>query len=1099
MSTNSEARKGQRRWVVLGLLLVALLAIPFLVPPGIAAQGGSISGTVTDPDGLLPPVGTVVRLLKPDHSVFGKADADPGDGSFNLAGIPNGNYILRAVPPETSDLTKSEPVPVSVLGVPVNVGAIPLTEPTILGAVYAPDGSTPAPAWVHVHSAGRWWEIVPTNDGNIQIGGLPAGTYGVQAWPTEDEPWWASQRKAVNVTPGVSQTISLTLTTADVFGRAVDSVGNPVKDAIARVKDTGGSVVSRDVTSRSGHFAIGGLRPGSYRLTLEPPWWQAGLIPPDPVPFTVPPQQNLGVIAFEASHKVVHGTVETNTSTPVVRARVDAQRLDKHGHVHTLSGASGDYRIHLSEGLWALTVEPISTTLPANWLYPFGPQLVHFQHDKSDEIKRVDFRVLTADSNVVGRVEMPNGSVPTFTVTVGIRTDAGIGRHQQIDAGDGSFDIPVPHGPYKVGVVAAHVDYMGPAVDPIRVSPNSTYNLGVLTLQERNATISGVVACGGDPVAEIPVVAWRSHAPGGADALTGPDGGYVLPVVEGTWLVKPSPGPDQPWLYAGEPQEVEVPDGGAIGGVDLYLMATDAEITGILVDEEGTALADVQGWVQAVHKDDAAIQKGAPVEDGAFTILVLAGTYRVSLKLPAGTPWLSAPERDVIAPPGGTANVELVLRAKDAAIAGALWDPRAEATVTGVNAQVTGFSEGAWVRTAVNPGNGAYRLGVAPGVWALGYRVDPMSDYVALRHRRNYPVASGQTVPAPLPVALKDGLIAGIVLDPEGAPLPGVTVVADGLGAPLGDVSLRTTTREDGRFHLRLPHGHYRVRATGEPQEGWIHPLGRNVPVPEGGSVTGLVFQFLQHDATLDGTVMLASSAVASASDQLHSGTVRLWAYSEHDGYIHGRAELGGVYALDVLSDTTWTVGAAYQEGQSYWVARARVRVPPGGATQNLELEGPFPLPAPMTVRFDAAEAQYVELADGTGIYIPAGAMPVSGTVTLHITPIATFPHQRHANVYRYGYAFTAADSHGQPIEQRFTQDVLITFTYDDAELRRMGLSEHWLKPAYFSTTTDSWTFPESYVVDTVANRVAMEIDHFTDFALTTPTVFQVFLPLVVR
>ena len=76
---------------------------------------------------------------------------------------------------------------------------------------------------------------------------------------------------------------------------------------------------------------------------------------------------------------------------------------------------------------------------------------------------------------------------------------------------------------------------------------------------------------------------------------------------------------------------------------------------------------------------------------------------------------------------------------------------------------------------------------------------------------------------------------------------------------------------------------------------------------------------------------------------------------------------------------------------------------------------------------------------------------------------------------------------------------MLITFSYDDAELWRMGLSEHWLKPAYFSTTTDSWTFPESYVVDTVANRVAMEIDHFTDFALTTPTVFQVFLPLVVR
>jgi len=84
-----------------------------------------------------------------------------------------------------------------------------------------------------------------------------------------------------------------------------------------------------------------------------------------------------------------------------------------------------------------------------------------------------------------------------------------------------------------------------------------------------------------------------------------------------------------------------------------------------------------------------------------------------------------------------------------------------------------------------------------------------------------------------------------------------------------------------------------------------------------------------------------------------------------------------------------------------------------------------------------------------------------SGTVTLHLMPIATFPHQRHANVYRYSYAFTAAGSDGAPIEQRFDQDVLITFGYDDAELRRMGLSEQWIEPACFSTSTDSWTFSE--------------------------------------
>jgi hypothetical protein len=272
----------------------------------------------------------------------------------------------------------------------------------------------------------------------------------------------------------------------------------------------------------------------------------------------------------------------------------------------------------------------------------------------------------------------------------------------------------------------------------------------------------------------------------------------------------------------------------------------------------------------------------------------------------------------------------------------------------------------------------------------------------------------------------------------------------------------------------------------------WIHPASLNVAVPEGGSVTGLELQFRQPDASISGTVTLPEG-----TDR--DGTVKLWAYSADSGYTKTEAELGGSYSLDVISNTVWFVGAAYQDEASFWAAAARVNVPEGGATLDLELRGPHPLPAPVTVSFDASQEQYVELADGTSIYIPAGAMPVSGTVTLHVTPIATFPHQRHANVYRYGYAFTAADRHGQPIEQRFNQEVLIIFPYDEAELVRMGISEQKLKPAYFSTTTDSWTFPESYVVDTVHNMVAMEIDHFTDFALTGPAPYRVFLPVVIR
>lgn len=75
-----------------------------------------------------------------------------------------------------------------------------------------------------------------------------------------------------------------------------------------------------------------------------------------------------------------------------------------------------------------------------------------------------------------------------------------------------------------------------------------------------------------------------------------------------------------------------------------------------------------------------------------------------------------------------------------------------------------------------------------------------------------------------------------------------------------------------------------------------------------------------------------------------------------------------------------------------------------------------------MAVTFDASQPQRILLADGTHIYIPANAMPMEGRVTLHVVPIATLPHQRHADVYRYGYGFTAVGGKGSPSPSTLTR-----------------------------------------------------------------------------
>jgi len=58
-----------------------------------------------------------------------------------------------------------------------------------------------------------------------------------------------------------------------------------------------------------------------------------------------------------------------------------------------------------------------------------------------------------------------------------------------------------------------------------------------------------------------------------------------------------------------------------------------------------------------------------------------------------------------------------------------------------------------------------------------------------------------------------------------------------------------------------------------------------------------------------------------------------------------------------------------------------------------------------------------------------------------------------------------------------------------------------FLKPACFAASTNSWTFPDSYILDTDTNLRVMQIDHFTDVALVArgDTMCNIYLPAIIR
>lgn len=1090
----------RHRWTLGGLALSLALIGLLVIVAAVQAQGGIITGTVTSPGGYPLPAGTLVRLFEPgEWDTFGQAQVDVNDGSFSLGPVPNGLYVIKAVPPSGSGYTQSEMRMVSILNGSVDVGELALTTPQIDGTVVAPDGVNRAEARVKVHAGdGTLLQVVETASGHFDVGGLAPGSYSLIASPRGDEPYWDSQRETVDIAGATTIPLTLTLTHADIYGVVQDELENPVPHAtVFAVKRGPGFRVRTDLSSANGHFGIGGLEPGTYLLGAWPPFNIGGLMPPRPISVTVPTASNPYTLTFGSAHKVVNGVVKTNTDIPVEAAQVVAQRVDRHGRLTTLSRDDGSYRLDLTPGLWALTVRPISITHPSGWVYNKPPQLVHFQHNLLPERKTQDFIVLTADAHVTGTVLTPDGSPPTtFTVTVALQNDEGIGTREAVNPADGSFDIALPNGGYQVWVTPHDPGYMGPVVPPILVPPSSTVSLGTLYLLEKNAAITGTVTDeGGTGLADIPVAAWRPGAPGGAQSRTGPDGQYILSVVAGDWHVQPAPGPQQPYIYTGQGVRVSVGVSETVGNVDFELLSAEATINGILVTADGLPASDAFGWAAATVPLSPTLHNGAPVEAGAFTIHVPGGhTYAVAAHLPAGSPYMSSGARDVTVGLTETVAVTLTVLEKDAAIQGALWDPRHQDVVEGVDGLVGAWGGGNWAGTHINSGNGSYRFDVAAGLWHLGYRIDPDSGYVKLIHHKNVPVASGQTVDVPLPVVPRDGAITGTVLGPGGAPLAGATVIADGIGPDIKHVWLTTHSRRDGSFRLAVPHGAYHLGATAGVTTS-IKPAIRRVVVPPGSVSGGHVLQFRAPDAAISGTLTISATSHIT-------GTALVWAWSDDDGFVKGRFPVTsstGLYSLDVLSNTTWHLGAVYETPAYYWTGRAEVTLGAGGATQDIVLTGPHPKPGPVAVTFDAAQPQRILLADGTHIYIPAGAMPVEGQVTLHIVPIATLPHQRHANVYKYGYAFNAVDRDGEPITEHFNQDVIIGFSYSEAELRRLRIVEHLLKPAYFSTTTNQWTFPESYVVDYERNVVVMQIDHFTDFALTAEAIHEVFLPLVVR
>lgn len=274
-------------------------------------EPGSISGKVTELDGVTPIVGATVRA-----DLVGDEQGNPipppkgvptvymtttkADGSYRLEGLPNGTYDVTASAPRHTSVTKT--------GVVVRSGQettgvdfqLPGEPGTIAGQVVdAQTNQGIVGALVEVISDGT--TIASTNtdaQGNFTIPNVPTGTYTVRASAPNYKP---ASIAGVQVQTGATVRVTIQITRAQpgsISGRVTRADGSPVGGVTVEVVQpaTGevvASGVTEDVFTTVGgyqrNYLITNVPLGAYTVRVKAPG------------YTSTPSERTGVVVQEAT------------------------------------------------------------------------------------------------------------------------------------------------------------------------------------------------------------------------------------------------------------------------------------------------------------------------------------------------------------------------------------------------------------------------------------------------------------------------------------------------------------------------------------------------------------------------------------------------------------------------------------------------------------------------------------------------------------------------------------------------------------------------------------------------------------------------------
>lgn len=1071
-----------------GALLVGATRAP--------ATTSTVSGTVTAGGTAVPFPNVQVQTASGDYVTYASSDVSGGfsvhleDGTYRLVatGVPGTPY-------------GSASATITVAGAAVHQD-LSLPAANVTGHVLAPDGGALALSgtenvFVQVEDAtGNYIQDGPAgasaaNDGAYALT-LPPGTYTLVAGP--DNVASATPGKAV-VTVSASGSVSqdIQLTRPQLTGTVVDGSGAPVENASVEVHSADGNDHASTPTGSDGSFAVGGLTPGGSDYTLEvfPPDGRPQLLHTTIAHVAIPGSGGAatavsnnadGKIHFAVADATIHVSVLLNGSPVTSGANVYAYQSGG-GYVHAESPTGSTYDLPVSDGTWSVAVQPASSS--AGWIFAAGSISVTVDTSGGTHDFSARLDVTSASSHVTGDVVDASGApLGADAAWVSVSSADGVGNGSSVGAG-GSFDVLVPAGTYQVYVYPSDSSLGGPAPQTVTVADGATATVPTLTLIARDATIGGRLAySNGTPIAGADVYGYQPDGGGYADATTGADGSYTMRVSAGSWNLGVSPQPTDPWVYQGEPLSVDVASGASSGGNDFTALAVVGHVAGTVTDPSGS-LADVDAWVSASNADG---EVGASVANGSFSIGAAAGTYTVQLYLSPGAPYLSTTTRQVTVGADGTvtpSSLGFPLDSLDDTISGRLVDATGAPVSPSGGVVVSASDDNGNYEEATVAADGTYSVDVGRGTWHLAVDVsDPGLAATAFGDGGGGIVSStvvfggsGATQTRDVIVAAADQDVQGTVRSSTGAAVPFAWIYVDSPPSATTPVHIGGWADETGHFDIQVPAGTYLVGASADlPGEG--APRVVTLDAASGTqSVSPLTLTFRQEAVTITGRVTAPAGVTASIA-----------AWSDSGGYAETTTDSGGDYTLQVAGDDVWHIDASALVGDQAYTTGGGTAVAAGAsgaiAADELTLTAQTVSPA-QTSTFDASQPTVLHFGD-VQLSIPGGTIDRSGQVSVTASPIPSPPDTAAAHPVGLGFSFQAFDSTGTQVKSRFPNSIRVTFPYDPDQLAALGLTPSQLAPAYLDPATNTYHLADAVVVDSSADTVSFNTDHFTDFVVET-------------